>query len=204
MSKKLERIILCVDLVEGALDDGLTAGEILNDGLLRGMDTIGTKFKANEIFVPEVLMAAKAMQNGLEIIKPLLATDDTVERRGKAIIGTVKGDLHDIGKRIVAMMMEGAGYEIIDLGVDVSPVEYVNKVKETGADLVLMSAMLTTTMAVMKDVVGLLKTEGIKDCKVMIGGAPVTDMYAEQIGANYSFDAPTAVELANSLMGVRA
>ena len=189
--------------MESALDDGIGAGEILNKGLLKGMDTISTKFKANEIFVPEVLMAAKAMQSGLSIIKPMLATDSSVERRGRSVIGIVKGDLHDIGKQIVAMMMEDAGYEVIDLGVDDSPVEFVDKVKETGANLVLMSAMLTTTVAVMKDVVELMKKEGIDNCKAMIGGAPVTDIYASEIDANYSFDAPSAVDLANNLMGMR-
>jgi 5-methyltetrahydrofolate--homocysteine methyltransferase len=211
MSKYLDKIISCVEeyddekvvgYVESALDDGATAGEILNEGLLKGMDTISKLFKANEIFVPEVLMAAKTMQDGLAVIKPMLVNDSSIKRKGVAVIGTVKGDLHDIGKRIVAMMMEGAGFEIVDLGVDVTPMEFVNKIKETNADLVLMSAMLTTTMAVMKDVSELLKKENITTCKVMIGGAPVTELYANEIDANYSFDAPTAVELANDLMGV--
>jgi 5-methyltetrahydrofolate--homocysteine methyltransferase len=213
MSINLEKIIQCVeeyddekivDYVEAALEEGTAAGEILNNGLLKGMDTISKQFKTNEIFVPEVLMAAKTMQNGLSVIKPLLVNDDSIKRKGVAIVGTVKGDLHDIGKRIVAMMMEGSGFEIVDLGVDVSPEEFVNKVKETNADLVLMSAMLTTTMAVMKDVTNRLKEEGCGNCKVMIGGAPVTDLYAEQIGSNYSFDAPSAVDLANQLMEATA
>jgi len=167
---------------------------------MAGMNVVGEKFKNGEMFVPEVLIASKAMNSGMEIIKPLLKEGD-VTSKGKAVFATVKGDLHDIGKKLVCMMMESSGYEVVDLGVDASPEKIVEAVKEHDADIVGMSAMLTTTMLAMKQTVEALKENGLYgDVKVMIGGAPVTVNYAEEIGANYSPDSTEAVELANTLM----
>jgi 5-methyltetrahydrofolate--homocysteine methyltransferase len=186
---------------EQAINNGLEPKVIISDGLMAGMNVVGEKFKKGEMFVPEVLIASKAMNSGMEILKPLLKEGD-VTSKGKAVFATVKGDLHDIGKKLVCMMMESSGYEVIDLGVDASPDKIVAAVKEHNADIVGMSAMLTTTMLSMKKTVEGLKENGLYDnVKVMIGGAPVTVNYAEEIGANYSPDSTEAVELANSLMG---
>lgn len=184
-----------------ALDAGKEPKDIINEGLMAGMNVVGENFKNGEMFVPEVLIASKAMNAGMEMIKPLLKEGE-VESKGKCVFATVKGDLHDIGKKLVCMMLESSGYEIVDLGVDVSPEKIVEAVKENNAAIVGMSAMLTTTMAPMKSTVEALKENGLYGkVKVMIGGAPVTDNYAAEIGANYSSDASEAVVLANELIG---
>ena len=184
-------------LVQQALDEGHSAQEILNDGLLAGMDVIGEKFKNNEIFVPEVLVAARAMNKGVEILKPLLA-EDGAKAAGRVCIGTVQGDLHDIGKNLVRMMMEGKGLEVIDLGTDVSPEAYVKAAIEHECKIICCSALLTTTMGVMADVVKAVEAAGIRDkVKIMVGGAPVTDAFCAQIGADaYTPDAASAAEKA--------
>jgi len=186
-------------LVQQALDEGHSAQEILNDGLLAGMDVIGEKFKNNEIFVPEVLVAARAMNKGVEILKPLLA-EDGAKAAGRVCIGTVQGDLHDIGKNLVRMMMEGKGLEVIDLGTDVSPEAYVKAAIENDCQIICCSALLTTTMGVMADVVKAVEAAGIRDkVKIMVGGAPVTDAFCAQIGADaYTPDAASAAEVARA------
>ena len=188
-------------LVETALSEGTAPADIITKGLIPGMAVVGERFKINEIYVPEVLIAARAMNAGLNIVKPLLAKGDFVPL-GKVAIGTVKGDLHDIGKNLVAMMLEGNGFEIVDLGIDVSSEKFVNAVIEKGVTHVAMSALLTTTMPSMKDTIDALKAAGVRDkVKVMIGGAPVTQKYSNEIGADgYSSDASSAVDLAKALM----
>ena len=188
-------------LVPQALEAGVPATEILNDGLLAGMSIVGVKFKNNEIFVPEVLIAARAMKAGAEILKPYLVSAD-IKPAGKVVLGTVRGDFHDIGKNLVKMMMEGNGLEVIDLGVDVAPEAFVSAAKENGANIIACSALLTTTMAEMKNVVDLCVAEGIREnVKIMIGGAPITDEYCKEIGADaYTSDAATAAETAVSLI----
>ena len=189
-------------LVQQALDEGMGPGEILTGGLVVGMDAVGRDFKAGELFVPEVLIAARAMHAAMDILKPLLAASD-VQSAGKYAVGTVKGDLHDIGKNLVRMMIEGGGFEVIDLGVDVSPDSFVDAVREHQPDIVGLSALLTTTMTGMKGVIEALEEAGLRDSvKIMIGGAPVTDAYAREIGADgYAPDAATAVDVARELMG---
>lgn len=189
-----------VSLTKQAVSEEMSPSDIL-DGLLHGMGIIGEKFKKNEVFVPEVLIAARAMNGGLEVIKPLLE-EQGIEPVGKVIIGTVKGDLHDIGKNLVRMMMVGAGLEVIDLGVDVSPEKYIAAVEENNPDIIAMSALLTTTMPNMKLVIEALEEKGLREkVKVMIGGAPVTDDYASEIGADrYTVDAATAAEVAKELI----
>mgnify|MGYP003261332218 CR=1 FL=1 len=184
-------------LVQQALDEQLDPKEILNDGLLQGMMIVGTKFKNNEVFVPEVLVAARAMNAGLAVLEPKLVEVGN-EPVGKAVIGTVQGDLHDIGKNLVVMMLKGAGFEIYDLGVDVAPSAFVDKAEEVGADIICMSALLTTTMPKMQDCVETLKERNLRDKYiVMVGGAPVNDSFAKQIGADYyTPDAATAAEVA--------
>lgn len=186
-------------LVPQALEEGVPAKDILNEGLLAGMSVIGVKFKNNEVFVPEVLIAARAMKTGMEILKPYLVSAD-VQPAGKVVLGTVRGDFHDIGKNLVKMMMEGKGLEVIDLGVDVAPEAYVAAAKEHGAGVIACSALLTTTMGEMKNVVDLCVAEGIRDkVKIMIGGAPITDAYCKEIGADaYTSDAASAAEVALS------
>lgn len=186
-------------LVPQALEAGIPAKDILNDGLLAGMSVIGVKFKNNEVFVPEVLIAARAMKTGTEILKPYLVSSD-VKPVGKVVLGTVRGDFHDIGKNLVKMMMEGKGLEVIDLGVDVSPKAFVSAAKEHGAGIIACSALLTTTMGEMKNVVDLCVAQGIRDkVKIMIGGAPITDAYCKEIGADaYTSDAASAAEVALS------
>ncbi len=188
------------ELVQKAIDEKIPAKDILDKGLLAGMDVIGEKFKNNEVFVPEVLLAARAMNVGADLLKPLLVSAG-VKSIGKACIGTVKGDLHDIGKNLVKMMMEGKGIEVIDLGTDVAPEKYVQTAKENGCQLICCSAMLTTTMTVMKDVVDCAKEAGIRDkVKVMVGGAPITKAFCEQIGADcYTTDAASAADMAAKL-----
>jgi 5-methyltetrahydrofolate--homocysteine methyltransferase len=189
-------------LVNEALEEGVGPQQILTEGLIAGMSEIGEKFKNNEVYVPEVLIAARAMYAGLDILKPRLAAAD-VEPLGKVAIGTVKGDLHDIGKNLVAMMLEGNGFEILDLGIDVSPERFVEAVSKDGAQIICMSALLTTTMPSMRDTVEALKAAGVRDqVKVMIGGAPVTQAYCDEIGADaYTGDAASAVDAAKALMG---
>ena len=184
-------------LVQQAVDEGIEPKKILEEGLLPGMSEIGEKFKNNEVFVPEVLVAARAMNMGVAIIKPLL-TAEGVKANGKVCIGTVQGDLHDIGKNLVKMMMEGKGLEVIDLGTDVSAETFVKTAKEQGCQIICCSALLTTTMNVMAEVVKEAEKQGIRDqVKIMIGGAPVTDEFAKQIGADaYTTDAATASDVA--------
>lgn len=186
-----------VTLVEEAIAEGIAPKDILDDGLLAGMSVIGEKFKNNEVFVPEVLVAARAMNKGVAVLKPLLAAEG-VESRGVGVIGTVKGDLHDIGKNLVKMMMEGKGLQMIDLGVDVTPERFVEAARENNADVICCSALLTTTMGEMKQVVELVKASDIADkVRVMIGGAPVTQSFCDQIGADcYTPDAASAADAA--------
>lgn len=191
-------------LVTQALEEGQDPKAILNDGLLSGMMIIGEKFKNNQVFVPEVLVAARAMNAGLAILEPKLIEIGN-EPVGKAVVGTVKGDLHDIGKNLVTMMLKGAGFEIHDLGVDVEPATFVNKAEEVGADIIGMSALLTTTMPNMGAVVEELDNRGLRDKYiVMIGGAPVTEGFAQQIGADYyTPDAATCAEIAKKAVEER-
>jgi len=191
-------------LVEQALEQGLNPKEILNDGLLAGMMVVGGKFKRNEVFVPEVLVAARAMSAGIAILEPKLIEVGN-EPIGKAVIGTVKGDLHDIGKNLVAMMLKGAGFEVIDAGTDVDADKFINTAEEVGADVICMSALLTTTMPYMQTVIDTLKERGLRDkYVVMIGGAPVNEAFAEQIGADfYTADATSAAEAAKAVITAR-
>lgn len=184
-------------LVNQALEEGITAKEILNEGLIAGMMEVGEKFKENKVYVPEVLIAARAMNQGTAILKPYL-TKEGVEPVGKAVICTVKGDLHDIGKNLVKMMFEGVGIECVDLGVDADGEKVVNAVKESGAKVVCLSALLTTTMVNQKEIIEALKEAGLRDqVKVMVGGAPVTQKFADEIGADaYTADAASAAEVA--------
>jgi len=185
------------ELVREALDKGFPAEKVLEEGLISGMDVIGTKFMNNEIYVPEVMIAARAMNLGMEVLKPVLVSAG-VKSKGKAVIGTVKGDLHDIGKNLVKMMLEGKGIEVIDLGTDVSAERFISAAVENGARIIACSALLTTTMPEMKKVVEMLKEKGLRDkFTVMIGGAPVTDAYRQSIGADiYTPDAGSAAEAA--------
>lgn len=183
--------------VNAALGSGIGAKEILDEGLVKGMDDIGRRFSSGEVFVPEVLMAANTMQVGMDLIRDELIATGNNESKGRVLIGTVKGDLHDIGKKLVGMMFEGAGYEVIDLGVDIPAAEFVEKAKTMDADFVGMSAMLTTTMTEMKQVVEMLRAEGVRAVP-LVGGAPLTREFAESIGANYSHDAASAVDLIRS------
>ncbi len=184
-----------------ALDDGMSAKDILHEGLLAGMDKVGQDFKAGHLFIPEVLMASKAMHAGLDLLYPLLAESDAPSL-GTVVMGTVEGDLHDIGKNLVGMMLEGAGFEIIDLGTDVRSDAFVEAVRDGGADLVGMSALLTTTMSNMKETIDVLTEAGLRDrVKVIVGGAPVTARFAEEIGADgYAEDAASAVDTARELL----
>ena len=189
------------ELVQQAINEGLSAKEILEEGLLSGMSIIGEKFKNNEVFVPEVLVAARAMNMGAALLKPLLASDG-VESQGKVVLGTIKGDLHDIGKNLVAMMLESAGFEVIDLGVDVPIEKFVETVKENpDVKIVCLSALLTTTMPAMKDTVAALAAEDFRsNIKIMVGGAPITQEFADEIGADaYTADAASAAEKAKEL-----
>ncbi len=189
------------ELVVQALEEKITPKEILEEGLIKGMNIIGVKFKNNEVYVPEVLIAARAMHAGMDVLKPKLV-ETGVKNIGKVAIGTVKGDLHDIGKNLVKMMLEGAGFEVVDLGTDVSVEKFVEAVKEHQPNIIGMSALLTTTMVNMPEVIKALESAGLRDkVKIMIGGAPVTQNYAEQIGADsYSPDAATAVEDARTFI----
>jgi len=189
-------------LVKEALDEDTPVGDILNKGLIAGMNVVGEKFKNNEFYVPEVLIAARAMKAGMGIVRPLLA-ESGIEPVGKVAIGTVQGDLHDIGKNLVAMMLEGAGFEVIDLGIDVSAEKFIEAVNEQGAQVIAMSALLTTTMPSMKTTIDAIKEAGIGDSvKTLIGGAPVTQQYADEIGADgYARDAASGADVAKELIG---
>ncbi len=190
------------DYTKQALSSGMTASQVLTEGLIGGMNAVGKDFRDGVLFVPEVLIAARAMQSGMNILKPLLAAAD-IQPIGKFAIGTVKGDLHDIGKNLVGMMMEGAGFEIINLGTDVPADKFVAAVKEQGATVLGMSALLTTTMVEMKGVIEALEEAGLRDkVKVIIGGAPVTQKFSDEIGADgYAANASAAVEKAKTLLG---
>jgi len=191
------------NLVQSAVDEGVGPGEILNEGLIKGMNVVGERFKNNIFYVPEVLIAARAMKAGMEILTPLLA-ESGVEPLGKIVLGTVKGDLHDIGKNLVAMMLEGAGFQVIDLGIDVPPERFIEAVNESGAQVVAMSALLTTTMPSMKTTIDAMKEAGLEGkIKTLIGGAPVTQRYADEIGADgYARDAASGADKAKELLGL--
>ncbi len=182
-----------------AIMDNISPQQILEDGLIAGMSVVGVRFKANEIYVPQVLIAARAMKSAMEILEPKLA-EAGVSALGRAVVGTVQGDLHDIGKNLVVMMLKGAGFEVCDLGVDKSPEEFIIKAKELNAEIIGLSALLTTTMPAMAQTVETIRQSGLS-CKIMVGGAPVTQEFADQIGADgYSADAASAVETAKKLM----
>lgn len=186
-------------MVSEEIEAGTDVNTILNDGLISAMDEVGRRFSSGEFFVPEMLMAAQVMKMGLEVLKPHLSAG-SAESRGTVVIGTVKGDLHDIGKNLVAIMMEGAGFKVIDIGVDVDPENFVKTAHEKGAQVVALSALLTTTMPAMKETVKALKEAG-SPARVIVGGAPVSNEFADQIGADgYSESAPGAVELTRSLI----
>jgi len=191
-------------MVQEAIDSGISAAQVLNEGLLSGMNVVGVKFKNNEVYVPDVLIAARAMKAGTEILKPLLIADG-VKATGKLVIGTVKGDLHDIGKNLVGMMMEGKGLEVVDLGTDVSAEKFVSTAIETGAQIICCSALLTTTMNEMKSVVEAAKAAGVREkLTIMVGGAPVNDAFAKSIGADiYTPDAASAAEAAVAAIQAR-
>jgi 5-methyltetrahydrofolate--homocysteine methyltransferase len=210
MSEILEQISTAViegdleqieDLTEDALDDDLSAETILNKGLMPGMDYVGVEFKAGNMFVPEVLRSAKTMQISMDILKPLLA-ESGIPMVGKVLLGTVKGDLHDIGKNLVGMMCEGAGFEVKDIGKDIAPESFVEAVKEYEPDVLGMSALLTTTMRAMESTIKELEEAGVRDkVKIMVGGAPVTLAFADQIGADgYASNAAAASDLAKKLV----
>ena len=189
-------------LTQELLDHGEKAENILNQGLVKAMDQVGIKFKNCEIYIPEVLIAARAMHAGLGVLKPILAKSST-SIATKIVLGTVKGDLHDIGKNLVGMMLEGAGFEVIDAGIDVPPEKFIQSAKEQGAKVIGMSALLTTTMMQMKTTVEMAKKTGLQGVKIMVGGAPVTEDFARQIGADgYAADAATAVSKVKQLLGM--
>jgi 5-methyltetrahydrofolate--homocysteine methyltransferase len=190
------------EIVNQALEEGHTAKEILEQGLIQGMNRVGEDFKNNRIYVPEVLIAARAMHAGMAILKPKI-TEEKIEPKGRVALGTVKGDLHDIGKNLVGMMLEGAGYEVVDLGVDVPPAKFVETVQQQKTDIIGMSALLTTTMLAMRDTIQEVERAGIRDkVKLMVGGAPVTQRWCDEIKADgYAADAASAVDLAGALLG---
>jgi len=190
------------ELTQTAIDEGAEPIDIIKKGLIGGMKVVGQRFKDGDMFVPEVMMAAKSMKAGVELVNPLLAEGDT-SSEGKVLLGTVAGDLHDIGKNLVGMMMESASLEVIDLGTDVDPEEFVEAVKEHEPDVVGMSALLTTTMLEMQNTIELLEEEGLRDSvKIIVGGAPVTPDFAEEIGADgWSADAASAKDKALELIG---
>ena len=188
---------------QSAIDDGLSAQMILDDGLIAGMAVVGKRFKTHEIFLPDVLLAAKAMYAGLDLLKPLMIEQD-VPSLGKVVIGTVQGDLHDIGKNLVGIMLKGAGFEVIDLGKDVAPQTFVDTAEREGARIIGLSALLTTSMPVKRQVIQLVEERGLQDeIQVLVGGAPVSQAYASEIGAaGYCFDGISAVETVSDLLGV--
>jgi 5-methyltetrahydrofolate--homocysteine methyltransferase len=188
-------------LAQSALDEGVSAKEILEKGLMAGMDIVGEKMESEDMFIPEVLRSAKSMSAVIDVLKPLLAEGDVISA-GKVVIGTVKGDLHDIGKNLVAMMLESAGFEVYNLGADILPDKFVEEIKDKNADMLCLSALLTTTMPMMKTTIDALSKSGLREqVKVMIGGAPVTQDFADQIGADgYAHDAGSATRLAKALL----
>ena len=188
-------------LTQRMVDNGSDPLEIINQGLMAGMNVVGVRFKAGDMYVPEVMMSAKAMSKGIEVVKPLIADKD-MPTAGKVLVGTVKGDLHDIGKNLVLMMMESAGFEIIDLGVDIDAEAFVKAVKEHKPQVIGMSALLTTTMLSMKDTIEALKEEGLRDSvKIIVGGAPISQGFADEIGADgYAPDAAAATDLCKRLI----
>ena len=188
-------------LVEDNLAENIPVGKILNEGLIAGMNVVGEKFKNNKFHIPEVLIAARAMKSGMELIRPLLS-ESGIEPVGTVAIGTVKGDLHDIGKNLVMMMLEGAGFEIIDLGIDVAVDQFISAIETDGAQVIAMSALLTTTMPTMKTVIDEIEEAGLREhVKIMIGGAPITQGYADEIGADgYARDAASGVDVAKQLL----
>ncbi len=190
-------------LVKTAVAENMEPGRIINDGLIGAMDIVGKRFGSGEIFVPEMLVAAVTMKKGLEILKPLLKGDSS-KPKGTVMMGTVKGDLHDIGKNLVIMMLEGAGFKVVDLGVDLSADKVVERVREIKPDLLGLSALLTTTMPEMQKVIGMIQEQGLRESvKIMVGGAPVDSKFAEKIGADgYGKDAAEAVQLAKKLIGI--
>ena len=189
------------EMTKLAIEQNISAKTILDDGLINGMNTVGEKFKTHEFFLPDVLMAAKALQAGMDLLKPLLIKQD-VPSRGKIIIGTVRGDLHDIGKNLVGIMLKGAGFDVFDLGNDVPPERFIEKAKEENATIIGMSALLITTMPVMKEVIDLIKKENLAGkILTIVGGAPVSKAYAEEIGASaYSYDGSHAIECVEELI----
>jgi len=193
------------ELTRQALAENIPVIEILNSGLVSGMDIVASKWKSGEYYIPNVLIAARAMKQGMGIIKPKLVEGD-YKAKAVAVAGTVKGDLHDIGKNLVVMMMEGAGFEVVDLGTDVAADKFVQAARDKKADLILMSALLTTTMMGMKDVVAAVKNSDLNGkVKTMVGGAPITDKFAQEIGADgYAPDGSSAVEKAKTLLGIAA
>jgi 5-methyltetrahydrofolate--homocysteine methyltransferase len=193
-----------VKLTKEALNKGLSVKMILEDGLIKSMNAIGEKFKANEIFIPEVLIAAKAMHAGIAILEPHF-TACGIRSAGRVVIGTVKGDLHDIGKNIVSMMLKGACFEVVDLGIDVPPGKFLEIAQTRSPDIIAMSSLLTTSMGAMKDTIKVLKESGLRDkVKIIVGGAPITQAFADSIGADsYAKDAATAVDRARELLGKR-
>ena len=188
-------------LVQKALDEGADANQILNQGLIAGMDIVGERMESGDMFIPEVLMAAQAMSAAVEILKPLL-TEESASAKGRVVIGTVKGDLHDIGKNLVAMMMESAGLEVSDLGVDVAPEEFLAAIEEKNANILCMSALLTTTMPMMRRTIQTVSDKGLRDrVKIMVGGAPVSQSYAREIQADaWAPDAGAAAKTAKALL----
>ena len=189
-------------LTKKALSEDISAEDILNNGLVAGMNIVSKKFKNNEVFIPEVLISARSMHSGLDILKPLLA-EANVQSKGKVVIGTVKGDLHDIGKNIVAMLLQGAGFDVVDLGADVPKEKFLEFIKNERVDILGMSALLTTTMIYMKEIIEALKNAGLREnVKIIIGGAPITESYAVQVDADgYAPDAASAVDLTKRLLG---
>jgi 5-methyltetrahydrofolate--homocysteine methyltransferase len=190
------------ELTQKLVDDGVKPSEIINKGLISGMNVVGDRFKKGDMYVPEVMMAAKAMHAGMNIVKPLLLEGES-SSTGKVLVGTVAGDLHDIGKNLVGMMMESGGMEVVDLGVDVTPEKFAEAVREHKPQVIGLSALLTTTMLAMKDTIEVLKEEGLRDSvKVIVGGAPVTQDFADEIGADgWAPDAASAKDLARNLAG---
>ncbi len=190
------------ELTQRALADGTPPEKVLNEGLIKAMEQIGVRFRDGEIYIPEVLVAAHAMHAGMGVLKPILAKA-TDRKATKVVLGTVKGDMHDIGKNLIGMMLEGGGFEVMDLGVDVPEAKFVQAAKESGAKLIAMSALLTTTMMQMKATIEAIKAAGLKDVKVIVGGAPVTAEFAQRIGADgYAADAGTVVGKVKELLGV--
>jgi len=192
-----------VNLTKEALDKGSKPQEILDEGLLAGMEVVGKRFKADEMFIPEVLRCAKCMHGSMEILRPLL-TESGAESAGTFVIGTVKGDLHDIGKNLVSMLFEGAGFDVVDLGIDQPPQAFIDAVKKHKAKLVGLSALLTTTMPMMRETIKALNEAGVRnDIKIMVGGAPVTAAFAKEIGADgFASNAASAVDKGKELLGI--